>query len=272
MGLNLSLIIFSALCPAIVIVWYVYKRDKHQPEPTKEILKAFAWGLLSVFIAVVPEIIMSATGFVKSSPTTFVGAAKLSFLSAALCEESAKLLVLYLFLRKSKFFDEYTDGIVYAVAVGMGFAGLENLVYLFSNLGNWQSVGVARALFSVPGHYIFAVAMGYFYALWHYKHTSLIWALIVPILLHGTYDTIIFSFSVNSSYTGLLVLGLIVFMIYFLVKCSKLITRHLDRDIEVFRRKKEQEEQQCIFEEEQARIQQQNDEFIANLNNIRRPE
>ncbi|MBQ7449191.1 MAG: PrsW family intramembrane metalloprotease [Paludibacteraceae bacterium] len=275
MGLNLILIIFAAVFPALVVILSVHKRDKYQPEPTKEIAKAFAWGLVSVGFAVIPETIMTATGFVEETPTTFVGAAKLSFLCAALCEECAKLLVLYLFLKKSKYFDEYTDGIVYAVAVGMGFAGLENVMYLFSNLGSWQAVGVARALFSIPGHYIFAVAMGYFYALWHYKHTSLIWALVVPILLHGAYDTIVFSITLDSPYTGLLALALIVFMIYFLVRSSKYIKRHLDRDIVLLQQRREEEERlrqeaaeeaaRQAEEAERARIQKETDDFIAQI-------
>lgn len=58
-------------------------------------------------------------------------AIRLSFFGAAILEESAKLFMLWLLLRKNKYFGERVDGIVYAVCVSLGFAALENVMYLF---------------------------------------------------------------------------------------------------------------------------------------------
>ena len=67
-------------------------------------------------------------------------------------------------VRKNKYFDERIDGIVYAVAISMGFAAFENVLYLVDNYEEWLSVGLSRAVLSVPGHYAFAVLMGYYYS------------------------------------------------------------------------------------------------------------
>lgn len=54
----------------------------------------------------------------------------------------------------------YGSLVVYAVSVGMGFAALEEIDYVFFNAGPlWGSVAVARAVLQVPGHYIMAVMM-----------------------------------------------------------------------------------------------------------------
>jgi RsiW-degrading membrane proteinase PrsW (M82 family) len=84
-------------------------------------------------------------------------------------------------LRNNPYFDEHFDGIVYAVCVGMGFAGLENIMYVFQNMDDWMSVSVARAIFSVPGHFFFAVSMGYFYSCVHFHTASTIRIRYIPL-------------------------------------------------------------------------------------------
>ena len=82
-----------------------------------------------------------------------------SFLTAAIPEELCKFLIFMIFIWRDKNFDEYFDGIVYATFIGLGFACVENIQYVFSY--GFQT-GVVRALLSVPGHFLFGVVMGYF--------------------------------------------------------------------------------------------------------------
>ena len=95
------------------------------------------------------------------------------------------------------------DGIVYAVCIGMGFAGLENVLYLFGAEDAWVSVGIARALMAVPMHYFFAIIMGTFFSLgWFDKKNRKVYmtaALVLPIIVHGTYDTLCFSTGLNEN-------------------------------------------------------------------------
>ena len=113
---------------------------------------------------------------------------------AALCEEVGKFYFLNRQTWKHPAFDYQFDGIVYGVTVSLGFAALENVQYVLQyGLGT----GLLRAVTSVPGHAIFGVFMGYYYGFaklafyegnrakeQHYKKM----AVIVPLLLHGTYD------------------------------------------------------------------------------------
>lgn len=184
-------IISLALLPVIVLVAFVLYKDRKQPEPIGKLFGAFFMGLLSVFVVlmIVPIIEL----FIDIDSPTIMGQINSAFWGAAIPEEVAKLLMLYILLRKNEYFDEHFDGIVYAVMVGLGFAAFENVLYLFDYSDNWMSVGVMRALMAVPGHYAFAVFMGYFYSLAHLRHKYInyVWAFVVPVLLHGCYDMLL---------------------------------------------------------------------------------
>lgn len=140
----------------------------------------------------------------------------MAFFVAAIPEESFKLLALWLVLKKNPYFDEHFDGIVYAVCVGLGFAGFENILYLFQNIENWMSVAFLRSLMAVPGHYAFAILMGYYYSKFHFvDHSRKTAALILaaPILAHGLYDALLMTSLVN------VVVGGICFIITVILVC-----------------------------------------------------
>ncbi len=107
-------------------------------------------------------------------------------------EELFKFLVLYLLVWKNPNFNEKFDGIVYAVFVSLGFAGVENVLYVMD--GGMQTA-LTRAITAVPAHAIFGITMGYYLGIAHmYKELKgkyLARALLVPILLHGIYDFIL---------------------------------------------------------------------------------
>ena len=116
---------------------------------------------------------------------------------------------------------------MYAVCIGMGFAGFENVLYLFDNYESWISVGIARALFAVPGHFLTAVIMGYYYSLWHFRIVRN-WrtcALILagPILAHGIYDGILFSMNIDESLSSIF---LVLFLLFF-NKLKKIGKNHI---------------------------------------------
>lgn len=232
--LQLQLILAVALAPIVALFIYINKRDKHQREPVKELLKAFGLGILSIPVSLAISTPMQYLGFFPSDPSNFFDAVRISFLGAAIPEEIAKFLMLWLLVRKSRYFDEKMDGIVYASIVSLGFAAVENIMYLVSNYEAWVSVGITRALFSVPGHFFFGVLMGYYYSMYRFypvsrKRTG--WLVLgAPILAHGLFDTVLFTQSVLPS------LGLIL-TIAFLILCNSLrklavrnVKEHLERD------------------------------------------
>ena len=210
----------AALAPVAVLMWYICRKDSNQPEPTRLLITAFVYGIASALLTlavVMPFGIL--TGFGQELSSTISGAFTDAFLMAAIPEELAKFVMLWLLLRNNPYFDEHFDGIVYAVCIGMGFAGFENLLYLFDNYESWISVGIARAMFAVPGHFLTAVIMGYYYSLWHFRivRNRRTCALILagPILAHGIYDGILFSMNIDESLSS-------VFLVLFLLFFNKL--------------------------------------------------
>ena len=219
--MQITLILISALTPVAVLLWYIYRKDKVQPEPTKWLLKAFGFGVLSTFLSFVfsvPACLLLGMEMDANTYSSIFDALADAFLLAAIPEELAKLIMLWLLLRKNPHFDEKFDGIVYAVCIGMGFAGIENVMYLAGGIedGSWISIGISRALFSIPGHFLFAVLMGYYYSLYYWgidrtlKAKAMI--LVAPVLAHGIFDGILFCMNVDE---GLAVFCLFLFLYFF---------------------------------------------------------
>lgn len=213
----MHLLIIAALAPVAVLLWQILRRDAANPEPPRMLAKAFLYGMISTAVTFVLLPFTEALGdLIVLNDTALSVAFKQAFFSAALPEEGAKLLMLWLLLRNNPYFDERFDGIVYAVCVGMGFAAVENVLYLFSNYDSWLSVGIVRALFAVPGHFFDAVIMGYYYSHYHFgtRRNPATKALILaaPVVAHGIYDGILFSYDIDD---GVAVVVLILFLIFF---------------------------------------------------------
>ena len=217
--MSLILILVAALLPVILLWIYIWKKDP-QPEPTSWLVKAVVWGMaICVPVAFLEMLIQTIFWGVDGEPITLIGSTMQAFVVAALPEESFKLLALWFVLRKNPYFDEHFDGIVYAVCVGLGFAAIENIFYVLSEK-EWVSVAISRALLAVPGHYAFAILMGYYFSVYHFVDHSpkiAVCILLVPVAAHGVYDALAMSGLVNP-YIG----GLSFFvLIWFCVKMHK---------------------------------------------------
>ena len=235
--MSIILVLAAALLPAILLWLYIWKKDP-QPEPTSWLVKPVVWGMaICVPVALFEILIQTMFWGVDGEPITLIGSTMQAFVVAALPEESFKLLALWLVLRKNPYFDEHFDGIVYAACVGLGFAAIENIFYVFSE-EEWVSVAISRALLAVPGHYAFAILMGYYYSVYHFVHRSPKTAaciLFVPVLAHGIYDAFALSSSVNPYIGGLGFFALI----YFCVKMHKYTRNKMLAQIERDKRRTE---------------------------------
>ncbi|MBQ4009668.1 MAG: PrsW family intramembrane metalloprotease, partial [Bacteroidales bacterium] len=152
-----------------------------------------------------------------------------AFFSAAIPEEISKFIILFLLVWWSKDFNERMDGIVYAVCVSMGFATVENVMYVFED----PSCAWGRALFAVPGHFLFAVLMGFFLSLAKFtvKHKFRNWTmtLLAPILAHGIYDAILMVSDVASEGWSLLLTIVFYVFIFLLWRLGlKKISQHVE--------------------------------------------
>ncbi len=188
-------LLYLAIGPSVVIMFYIYMRDKYDKEPKKFLFFLFFLGCISVIPAVILELAASAFGI--DGVGTLAGKFIYAFFVVALIEEGLKYIILRLSAwKKCKYFNQKYDSIVYAVFISLGFATVENVLYV---LQSGFSAGVLRAVTAVPGHAIFAVAMGYFMGMARFlpkgkERTKYSWlSILVPISLHGIYDFILFS-------------------------------------------------------------------------------
>ena len=203
---------FLAILPGVALLIYVYHLDKIEKEPFGLLLKLFIFGCIVVVpVAIVEVVLINITAALISTNSILYLAIE-NFLCVALIEEGFKYLALRLGSWKNKAFNYRFDGIVYAVCVSMGFAIVENILYVRDG---GLSTAILRALMSVPGHCIFAVFMGYYYGLAKLqskmgnpaKAGTLFKAILIPTLLHGAYD---FMASCDSSLMSWLFLAFIV--------------------------------------------------------------
>lgn len=221
--LIISIAIFAALLPAGLLLLYIYRQDSANPEPAKWLWKSVLYGVLSAIVAIFLVFPISLI-LDKLQLPGVLGSSITAFFAAAIPEEAAKLLLLWLVLRKNPYFDEHLDGVVYATCVGLGFAAFENILYIIQNLPDFVPIAIMRGLFSVPGHFFFAVAMGYYISMAHFASTTVkhkrkyfLLAYFIPVLLHGIFDTLLLSANVIPTVSGLLVL----FFLYFCNRVRK---------------------------------------------------
>lgn len=224
-----------ALLPVLVLLYYILRHDRKSPEPVGQLLKGFLFGVLSAPLSFTMSVPFSMIGLYPEEASDIIESIRTAFWGAAIPEESAKLFMLWLLLRRNRYFDEKMDGIVYAVCVSLGFAGAENLLYLFSNYESFMSVGISRALFAIPGHFAFGVLMGYYYSMAAFypkaPRKNRLMVILAPILAHGAYDSILFITDVISpSVSGILFIVFLVFCNKMWKLASRKINEHMARD------------------------------------------
>jgi RsiW-degrading membrane proteinase PrsW (M82 family) len=181
-----------AVLPGLAISYYIWWRDKHEPEPRNYLIACFLFGILSIIPAILLESAGMSMGFNvgKDVLNTFIFAVVVVGFS----EELSKFLFLRYYIFPKKEFCEPMDGIVYSVMVSMGFATFENVMYVYSQKTVELSYNVAilRMLTAVPAHASFAVIMGYFVGKAKFtteKRTSLlVTGLLSATIVHGLYD------------------------------------------------------------------------------------
>lgn len=218
--MHLTLICLSVL-PVLLILRYVYRKDGDK-EPVRKLIITFLAGCLCVIPAALQEGVLAY--FEPHTP--ILNGIFNGFVVAGFSEEMWKLILLMIVIWRSAEFNEYFDGIVYAVFLSMGFACVENISYVFGagNMAESFNTAIVRAIVSVPGHFLFAVAMGYYFSLAKFdpahRGSHLAKALFYPVLLHGAFDAILM---VSDNLGETYVTGGVLFIvfIYFDVKMWK---------------------------------------------------
>jgi RsiW-degrading membrane proteinase PrsW (M82 family) len=185
-----------AVGPSLLLLAYFYLRDRYEREPLGHLLAAY---LLGAFAMLAAQGLAQTLADLVSTEWLHTGGelARIfdAFVLAGLVEESAKGVVLFAAAYAWREFDEPLDGLIYGVAIALGFAALENLLYVS---GRGLAIAWQRAIFAVPAHALFGGCMGYYAGRAKFLPSSadktwrwfraLVLALLVPIGFHGAYN------------------------------------------------------------------------------------
>ncbi len=208
------LLFLAAILPVIGLGFFIYAKDVNK-EPSSLLAKIFFLGFFSAIPVVIVELFVGEllpTEGVSDFIIIFIN----TFFSVALIEEGFKWLVTKKIGYNNKEFDEIYDVIVYSVFASLGFACIENILYVFST---GFKTAISRAIFSVPGHACFAIVMGYFLSRAKVNNINgskklekknLLLSVLIPSLAHTAFDAILFYLS-----DGNVIYLLILFFIFY---------------------------------------------------------
>ena len=187
----------SGVIPALVAMWLVDRLDAKRPEPARTRRLVVFFGMVSVIPALILETVLSrGLDGVIEPQLTYQGSSFQAFVVAAAVEEACKILVVYWVVWKRPEFDERMDGIVYASRAGLGFALVENVMYLLGqqSLQGQLIVWVERALLAVPGHAMWTGMIGAAAARRRFdgKGVGLLGGYLLAVAFHGAYDLSVF--------------------------------------------------------------------------------
>lgn len=187
-----------SLAPGIFIALYFYIKDKYEKEPLSAIVFSFFLGCLSVIPAILLESFFMSR-FPSNGQDLLITAVN-AFVIIAGAEEFSKYLMLRYYAKNPNFNEPY-DGIFYGVVISLGFAAVENIMYVYQS---GFTVGVLRMFTAVPAHAMFGAIMGYYFGLaWQQpknKNRLMLKGLLSAVMLHGAYDF----FLLQENYPGLM--------------------------------------------------------------------
>ena len=186
-------LIIIAVVPAIIGLLSIYLTDRVDKEPAKLLFLTYILGALVVIPTIIVEEILIRFNIFPGVYGAFFNA----FIVAGLTEEYFKRQVVLKLPYRTNYFNEKLDGIIYGVFASLGFATVENIIYVAFRYTNNPFIGLYRGIFSVPAHGIFGITMGYYLSLSKFnqdkeakiKNRRL--SLFMPAILHGIFDFIL---------------------------------------------------------------------------------
>lgn len=181
-------VISAGIAPGLALLSYFYLKDKYDTEPISMVFRLFVFGAALVFPIMFIQYVIQVENVFHSELLR-------AFISISLLEEFFKWFVLFYTVYKHAEFEEHYDGIVYGSSISLGFATIENILYL---VANGVEFAIGRAILPVSSHALFGVIMGYYFgkaklSLGRAEKKWIVMALLIPFILHGFYDYIILS-------------------------------------------------------------------------------
>ncbi|QBK25834.1 glutamic-type intramembrane protease PrsW [Ureibacillus thermophilus] len=212
------ILLSAAIAPGCALFSYFYLRNQMATEPRKTLFRTFIFGLLITFPIMFIQYVVQEEGIIANPflrNVIFTGA----------LEEFFKWFIIYAFIFRHVEFDDPYDGILYGAAASLGFATLENILYL---LTFGIDTAFMRALLPVSSHALFGVVMGYYFGRSKFTKTKyskefLALSLIAPFILHVIYNSIL----MFEDYWLYLMAPFMLFLWWFALKKVKLAHEHL---------------------------------------------
>ncbi|MFP3919895.1 glutamic-type intramembrane protease PrsW [Lysinibacillus telephonicus] len=212
------ILLSAAVAPGLALLSYFYLRNQMSTEPRKTLFQSFIYGALITFPIMFIQHVLQAEG-------TFSNSFIRDVLFSSGLEEFFKWLVIFVVIFKHIEFDDPYDGILYGASVSLGFATVENVLYLLSFGINTAFI---RAVLPVSSHALFGVVMGYYYGKSKFAKNDkeieyLLLSLFAPILLHLIYNSIL----TFKGYWVYLIAPFMLFLWWFALRKVKLAHQHL---------------------------------------------
>lgn len=212
------ILLSAAGAPGLALLSYFYLRNQMSTEPRKTLFQSFIYGALITFPIMFIQHVLQAEG-------TFSNSFIRDVLFSSGLEEFFKWLVIFVVIFKHIEFDDPYDGILYGASVSLGFATVENVLYLLSFGINTAFI---RAVLPVSSHALFGVVMGYYYGKSKFAKNDkeieyLLLSLFAPILLHLIYNSIL----TFKGYWVYLIAPFMLFLWWFALRKVKLAHQHL---------------------------------------------
>ena len=180
------LVLLFSLVPSFLLVGFVLYTDRKSKEPTKNIIICLLSGILSVSLA----------GYLEQLALPFFSNDVILIYVFAGIEELTKMLIFFLLIFDNKHYDDIYDGLVYMMLIALSFAGLENIMYAFSEstISNSISLALLRDFTTIPLHVICGIVIGYFASLGTFskdrtkKYTNFFLGILIALIIHGTFN------------------------------------------------------------------------------------
>lgn len=237
MSIFMSIVlILLSVAPVVFFGYLIYEMD-FDKEPTSILVRLFLCGIGATFLTfILTDILKTIIPFFKNDPGIYsiYQLIPYVFIGIALIEEFSKWIFVYKLEYNDKEFNHLYDGIVYAAFVSLGFACLENILYVLkfgaeSGVQSGVEVAISRAFLAIPGHLCNGIVMGYFLSMAKlaYKENKkslskrkLVLSLLIPTISHGLYDYLVMASSVSNN-ENLFILSFYFFIIVFFFFASR---------------------------------------------------
>lgn len=193
--------LIGGVLPALVWLWFWLREDRLHPEPRSLVILSFLCGMLVVLFALTAE--QWVWGLTSNMTLVIIG--------WAVIEETFKFIASYFGALRNRENDEPIDSLIYLITAALGFAALENTLFLAGSVktgGLLQGLdlGVLRFVGASLVHVVSSGTLGFFLALGFYKRGSVkkvdaLIGLVAAITLHVLFNLFILKGEGNSLYT-----------------------------------------------------------------------